>query len=135
MNVFGNVTIEHLKVPCIIGVNPHERLSLQHIYIDLKIEFDMSACIATDNLNDTIDYVKIAELCSEIAQKGQYKLLESYAYAVIDAIDQLYNPFRIEIQVKKPLALAHANYAIVELKRGASYALDLSHRCSEETGR
>ena len=115
--VIGHIIIEHLKVPCVIGVESEERLKEQHIFVDLKVEINMAKCIASDHIHDTIDYVKLAKLCVDIAQLGEFRLLESYAHALTEAILTLYKPYKVSIKIKKPQALENALNAIVELEK------------------
>lgn len=113
----GIIGFEHLKIFCIIGVKPEERLQQQEIFVDLKVESDFSRCTVSGNLQQTVDYVKLAEVCTSLAQKGSYHLLENFAH---HALKKLLDDFPISwawIRVKKPNAVANAQFTFVELKR------------------
>lgn len=115
--MLGVISIEHLEIPCIIGVNPREREEEQSIFVDLKIKFDMRPCIDSDKIHDTIDYLQLAHLCTEIAREGRFKLLEAYAHAVLKAAMDKYELAWAWIRVKKPLAISKANFTSIELEK------------------
>lgn len=134
--MLGTISIEHLEIPCVIGVNPIERTAKQAIYIDLRIVCDFSECVESDRVHDTVDYVHLAEICTETAQKGGFKLLETYASTVLDRIIRETGAENAWIRVKKPLAIPSASYAIIELEKiGKGHGLDISHGCCQTAWR
>lgn len=113
----GCIGVHHHHISCIIGVLPHERTQEQDIYVDLKVETSFARCLQSDQVEDTINYVNLAQLCTELAQQRRYRLLETFAHEAL--INILTDP-RIEwawIRIKKPKALASAEYTFVELER------------------
>ena len=113
----GTIGIEQLEIPCVIGVYPHERGTDQLIIVDLTVEYDFSLCLQTDSIDDTLDYVQLADTCTAIAQEGKYNLLETYALKVIETLMQINRIQSVKICVKKPLALEKAKFARVELQQ------------------
>ncbi len=113
----GIIGIENLKIDCIIGIKPEERSREQEIYIDMKVETDISRCVATDAVTDTVDYVHLSELCKSIAKRGKFRLLEAYAHAVLERVFRDYPVSWAWICVKKPMQLPWAKYTTVELQR------------------
>jgi dihydroneopterin aldolase len=112
----GFVGFENHRILCILGVMPEERKKSQTIFVDLKVEIDITKSAQTDNLKDTIDYVELAKICTTLALENQYQLLEAY---VVDVLGHLFNKFTIIhsawIKVKKPLGLPSAAYSLIEL--------------------
>lgn len=115
--MLGIIGFEELKISCIIGVENHERHHEQEIYVDLKIETDFSKCAISDHIHDTIDYVALAQICTEIARKGKYQLLEKYACDVVNALLIQQGINWAWIKVKKPNALPAAACSTVEMKK------------------
>lgn len=114
--MIGTIGFEQLSIRCIIGCCPEERTQEQVIYVDLKVGFDFTRCSLTDDLKDAVDYVKLAEICTELARNRRYHLQETFAAEVLQ---KLLNEFDIPwawIKIKKPKALQSAEYATVELK-------------------
>lgn len=112
----GLIGFEHLKIDCIIGVNPEEKVSEQPIFVDLKVAGYFDKCSQTDDVNHTFDYVTLGNICTEMAQKGRFQLIEKYAH---DVLKELMKQFPLNwawIKVKKPQAMPAASFTTVELK-------------------
>jgi len=107
------------KVHCIIGIKPHERSIEQDIYIDLKVEKDISQAVSLDNVENTVDYTALAEICRDIAVEKGYFLLETYASKVLEMIIARFSVNWAWIRVRKPSAIPGADEAIIELKTTA----------------
>lgn len=119
-NIPGLIGFENLEIICIIGMNPEERIQLQPLFVDVKVEANFHACAQSDHVKDTIDYVTLGDICTELAQKGQYQLIEKYAY---DVLQKLLQDFAINwawIKIKKPQAMPAADFTTVELKLSKS---------------
>jgi 7,8-dihydroneopterin aldolase/epimerase/oxygenase len=112
--MIGIIGIEKLEVSCVVGAYPHERTQEQILFIDLKIEADLSLCIASDCLQDAIDYAQLAEACRVVGKRSFY-LIEAFAAAVIAYISVQFPVIWIWVKVCKPAALARAE-AFVELE-------------------
>ena len=108
----GIIGFKNHKINCIIGVYPQERTKHQEILVDLSVV----AQFGGDKLGETVDYEKLSQVCTELAQKNQYQLIETFG---ADVLKEISNNFPIQsatIRVKKPEALASADYTFVELK-------------------
>lgn len=115
--MLGTIGFENLKIECVIGDLPEERERKQVIYVSLKVKHDFSKCTSSDLLEDTIDYVALAEECREEAVEGQYRMLEAYAGRTLDRILTAYPISEAWISVKKPEALLNAEHTLVELTK------------------
>lgn len=114
---FGILGIHHHQVSCIIGVYPEERQTRQMLYFDAKIKLDLSRCLASGSVDDTVDYVQIAKICTELAEKNKYLLVESLASDILDECLRRFPAVWAWVLVKKPAAIPTATYACVELER------------------
>ncbi len=125
----GRIGIFQHKIPCVIGVYPEERLYEQDLIVDLQVEADFSSCALTDQIEDTVDYETLADLCTQLAQERKYQLLETFACEVMQALFERYEIRWAKIQIKKPSALPTAEYAMVELEqKREEHGMDISHR-------
>lgn len=112
----GMIGFDHYKIRCIIGVNPEERIQEQDIFLDLRVETDFAQCALSDSLEETIDYDRLAALCRELAQKGKYHLMETFAYNLLQAIFNQFNVAWASVKIKKPLDFPLQTYNVVELR-------------------
>lgn len=108
--------IQQLKVPCIVGVHEYERTQVQTLLVDIQVQTDISKCGLSDRLVDALDYVSLGDLCQSIAVQGKYFLIEAYAYALIQRVVEQFSVTEVLIRISKPMALAQAEAAFVEVK-------------------
>lgn len=115
--MLGTVGFEELRVQCLVGVYPHERVSEQTLIIDLKVEGDLSGCIKSDSLHDALDYAKLVDLCKKVANENRFHLIEAYAHAILEEVLAQFSASTAWIKIRKPGALPEAKCAFVELER------------------
>jgi 7,8-dihydroneopterin aldolase/epimerase/oxygenase len=114
----GIIGFKNLHVDCIIGVEPEEKMENQPLYIDLKVKADVSRCIQSDAICDSIDYTKLAKICVDVSKAHDYNLIETFAQKVLQ---EMFKTFPIQwgwIKVKKPRAIGQAEYAFIEVEEG-----------------
>lgn len=117
-NLKGLIGLINLRIDCIIGVYEHERVRTQPIFVDIKVRSNFASCASSDDLDDTLNYEQLAQLCHVVAKEGQYKLLESYAAEVLRRLVSEHLIEWASIVVKKPEAIEQAECAFVELEYG-----------------
>lgn len=112
----GTIGIHHHEIQCIIGDLPKERTLAQRIYIDLEVGVDFSRCAKSDKLEDSVCYTRLATICSQLAIKNKFRLLETFASAAIARLLQEPGVEWAFIRIKKPDAIDAAQYTYVELR-------------------
>ncbi|MGA8165140.1 MAG: dihydroneopterin aldolase [Waddliaceae bacterium] len=116
--VLGNIGFENYAIVCIIGCLPEERVKEQTIYVDLKVEVDISRCLQTDELQDTLDISLLAKCCADRAKIHRFRMIETYAGEVLQTLfDRFPMISRAWMKVKKPQGLPSADSSIVELMK------------------
>lgn len=115
----GIIGIHQYQIPCIIGIYPEERQRAQTITIDAKIKVDFSNCLASGQMQDSVDYVLIAKLCVELTNKKEYFLLETLASDILDECLHRFPAVWAWVRIQKPSAISGAAYAFVELERNS----------------
>ncbi len=111
------IGFHQLKIPCLIGLHPEERTHPQLLIVDVKIQLDLKACFKSEAIQETIDYVSLAEVCQRLAYTKHYFLLEIFAKEILD---EYFHKFPLQwawVRIQKPSALPAADYAYVELER------------------
>ena len=100
----GTLFIRDLPVECVIGVHPHERNSRQRLLISIELHTSFREAAAADELAHALDYVALAETIERIATDGRFRLIETLAERIADA---LFDPrmHHLEVEVRKPAAL------------------------------
>ena len=111
------IVIEGLEVNSVIGVYDWEREQAQKLIFDVRLTTDLSRPMQSDNVADTIDYAKVAQLIEELTQKHRPELLERLADLLIKAIFARYPVTEVWLKIVKPDILSQAEKVGVEICR------------------
>lgn len=114
---FGFLGISQHQVSCIIGVYDYERKGEQTLFFDAKIKIDLSAAFTSGKVDDSVDYVSLANICTKMAQTNKYFILETLASDILDEFFHHFPAVWASVTIKKPAAIPTAAYAYVELER------------------
>ena len=114
----NTISIVDLEITCIIGILPNERVKEQTLLLNINLDVDIGDSTFADDINETIDYTKIAEMATQLAITKKYKLIESFCR---DLNNLFLDTFKViqktRITVKKPNALPKAKYAAYSMKK------------------
>ena len=80
------IEIRGLRLVGTHGLLPEERSRPQPFEIDLDLEVDMAAAVASDALGDTADYGAVIESTAAVVAGPAHDLLESLAGAIATAV-------------------------------------------------
>lgn len=71
--------LENLRITCILGDLPEERVRPREIEVDVELVGDFPAT-ETDNLADTVDYAALARKLEKTLVEAKAKMIERAAY-------------------------------------------------------
>ena len=112
----GTILIRELPVECVIGVHPHERRSRQRLLISVTVETPFRAAAENDELDHAVDYAALAERIEQIAVAGRFRLIETLAERIAEALFDA-RMRRLEVEVCKPAALPRTRLVSVKTCR------------------
>jgi len=116
--MIGTVYIQNLNIQCIVGILPHERIQEQTLLLDIEVDYDFEKARKNEQINNAVDYTKIAKSVENLLVSKKYQLIET---AVEDIGDLLFEKWpklkRCSIQIKKPSAIENADFAAVKIVR------------------
>lgn len=78
------VLITGLQESGIHGVLPEERTRAQPFEVDVELSVDLAPAGASDALDDTVDYARVADAVSRIVREESYQLLERLATRIAE---------------------------------------------------
>jgi dihydroneopterin aldolase len=112
----GTLFIRALPVDCVIGIHPFEQASRQRLVVSLSLETDFSGAARTDDIDQAIDYTRLANRIATFAREGRFALIETLAERLAD---ELFEPpiSRLEIEIVKPAALSATREVGVRVRR------------------
>ncbi len=93
------VEVEGLEIFGRHGVGADELANGQMFLYDLRLE--VSDAALSDRLEDTVDYVAVAELVKGISDARRFQLLEALAAAVADAVAERFPVEHVRVRVRK----------------------------------
>jgi 7,8-dihydroneopterin aldolase/epimerase/oxygenase len=98
------------------GVEDRERVNAQPFLYDLRLEL---AEPAADRIEETVDYRKVVELVQGVSSSRQFRLLETLAAAVADALVERFPLEGARVRVRKPQVTLDApvDYAAATVER------------------
>ncbi len=93
------IEIKGLKLFGHHGVSPEEREAGQLFEADLQIEGGLGT---RDELNSTVDYVKVIECAQQLNQDNRFQLLESFVQALAEEMVKKFpRATRVSVSIKK----------------------------------
>lgn len=93
------VEVQGLEIFGRHGVDEEERARGRTFLYDIRLEVPDAA--QSDRLEDTVDYVAVADLVKHVSDERHYRLLEALAAAVADAIVDRFAVARVRVRVRK----------------------------------
>lgn len=115
-----DVTVRLLSLSCYgyHGVYEEEREQGQRFVVDVEISLHALRAGDTDELDDTIDYAKIAEIVTDVIQGPSVSLLERLAAIIADRILEDPRVTSVAVTILKPdLEMEGSAKAAVTLRR------------------
>lgn len=103
------IDIKNLRLRTFIGFNPEEREKQQDIIINAKLRYDASAAMATDQVDQAVNYKNLTKAMIGHVENNRFLLLEKL---VNDLLSICTEPAAIEyasVTVDKPHALRFAD--------------------------
>jgi dihydroneopterin aldolase len=102
------------------GANPHERDHPQPVDLGLRLELDLSAARATDDLARTVDYAALHARIVRIVREESFALLERLGDRILADVMADERILAAEVTIAKPRLLGGAT-PVVTLRsvRGA----------------
>ena len=96
----GLITVDGIRVFAHHGHLPEEAILGGHFIVNVCVEADTSFVEKSDNLNDTVDYVKIIEIVKE-QMAIRAEMIEFVAKRIVDAILSLKKVKKVQVEVEK----------------------------------
>ena len=101
------ITLSGVRLHPRLGTTAEERREPQLCEADITFWGDFEPAACTDALDKAIDYSQVLTKAEDIAQAGEYNLVETLAYRLARAVLQSFPVQRVGIRLRKrPLSLS-----------------------------
>ena len=113
------IVIKGLRIFAYHGVNPEEKEKGQPFVLDITLYKDLSLPGATDDLNDTVNYSRVAKTATRVMLAQKDDLIERAASRVAEAVLAEFPVREVTVRLKKPRApiAGDFEYVAVEITR------------------
>ena len=118
------ITVEGLRVPCILGTTEAERARKQEVLVSFTLQVDLRRAGGSDRLEDTVDYGELAARVTALLEASSFHLLEALAEEVAAVCLRDPRVRRVEVEARKPRAVPLAASAGVRIARERRLAPD-----------
>lgn len=108
------IIIEGLAVETLIGVYDWERTRTTTLLLDVVLHADLKQAMLSDNVDDTVDYAKVAEHIQQVGKTSQFELLEALGNAIINSVLAHFPISKIQLTIVKPGILPDAKRVAVK---------------------
>jgi FolB domain-containing protein len=116
-NVSDKVLIQELKITASVGCGEEEPPTRQQLVLNVEIQYDGRVAAASYKLTDTIDYVKVARLITQLASEQEWPVIESLGERLCYGILERFSPAKtVCIQMRK-FVICEAKWSAVEIYR------------------
>jgi len=110
--------IKTLKLACVIGVNPNERLEKQSVHVDLRIAGEKDAEAYSRQMREGPGmWRRLVRRVCEVVEPSSFQTLEALAALIARTLLEEFPVPRVTVAVEKPSALAFVDGAGVEIVR------------------
>lgn len=101
MQQIETIYIEGITFHGFHGVLDDEKRDGRRYSVDVQVSVDVIAACTSDDLNDTVDYRRLAEVILRLGTEKRFNLLEAMAHAMADALEALCPITHLKIKVRK----------------------------------
>lgn len=99
------IFLRGLAIECTIGFIDWERRVKQTVVIDLEIPVDCRSAAIRDEVEDTLDYKKVAKRVIAFVEASEFKLVETLAHRLALLVLEEFGVAWIRLSVNKPGAI------------------------------
>jgi dihydroneopterin aldolase len=112
-----------LNVECIVGIWDWERRVKQTVIIDVEMAADIRRAAASDSIDDTIDYKRVAKRLLAFVGESQFQLVETLTEQIARMIVTEFGVSWVKVRLNKRGAIRGARDVGIEIeRRAADYA-------------
>lgn len=113
------IFLSQLSVECIVGIWDWERRVKQTVIINVELAADIRKAAATDHIDDTIDYKRVAKRLLSFVGESQYQLVETLTEAIAKVIVTEFGVSWVKVRLNKRGAIRGARDVGIEIERRA----------------
>lgn len=111
------IFLSQLSIECIVGIWDWERRVKQTVVIDVEMAADIRKAAASDSIEDTIDYKRVAKRLIAFVGESQYQLVETLTEQIARVIVTEFGVTWVKVRLNKRGAIRGARDVGIEIER------------------
>ena len=111
------IFLRALSVECIVGIWEWERRVKQTVIIDVEMAADIRRAAASDSIEDTIDYKKVAKRLLAFVGESHFHLVETLTEHIAQVVVTEFGVAWVKVRVNKQGAIRGARDVGIEIER------------------
>ncbi len=84
------------------GVNPEEQVTPQPFEVDVELALNLQPAGLNDDLEQTVDYARVFDVCRQIVESTRFNLVEALAEAIAHEILSGFPVDEVTVRIRKP---------------------------------
>jgi len=113
------IFLSALQVECIVGIWEWERRVKQTVIVDLEMAADIRRAAASDRIEDTIDYKRVAKRLLAFVGDSSFSLVETLTEQIARVVIVEFGVAWVKVRVNKQGAIRGARDVGIEIERRA----------------
>jgi dihydroneopterin aldolase len=106
-----------LTADCIIGIWDWERRVKQKVVIDLEMGADIRRASASDAIEDTLDYKKVAKRLLQFVGESQFQLVETLTERIAEIVVREFDVPWVRVKLNKQGAIRGSRDVGIRIER------------------
>ena len=111
------IILEDLRIEAVIGIWEWERRVRQVVSLDVEMAADIRRAAATDDIDDALDYKRIAKRLIDCVEASEFKLVETLAETLARIVVTEFGVGWVKLAVSKPGAIEGSRNVGVQIER------------------
>jgi 7,8-dihydroneopterin aldolase/epimerase/oxygenase len=117
------IFLSGLTTECIIGIWDWERRVRQKVVVDVEMGADIRRAAASDRIEDTLDYKRVAKRLLQFIGDSEYQLVETLAERIAELVITEFSVPWVRVRLNKQGAIRGSrDVGIVIERRTQDYA-------------
>ena len=112
------IFLRDLRIQTVVGIWDWERRIRQTVSIDLEMAADIARAAATDSIDDTLNYKKVAKRLIAFIEASEFQLVETMAERIAEIVLGEFDVPWVRVTVNKPGAIRGSRDVGVQIERG-----------------
>ncbi len=112
------IFLRDLRIQTVVGIWDWERRIRQTVSIDLEMAADIARAAATDSIDDTLNYKRVAKRLIAFVEASDFQLVETMAERIAEIVLGEFDVPWVKVTVNKPGAIRGSRDVGVQIERG-----------------